>query len=177
MSEPKMTPEPLGTKDSLNGNAPLKDFQASLVPIEWPSQVDVLREAKSYPGNMAKGILALIPEAWADGWWGFQTFRVQKFAPDWKAQMRWHFERDWVNGNPQARGLAAPGANGHSVWNLTQALGQLKQRAAEHPANEASSGYVTDCSDEERADFDRLQDQIRRTEQQISNSGTLPPAA
>lgn len=171
--KPAVSPKPLGTLDSLNTEAGSWKRRAS----EWPDQDDVLEFAKQYPGNLAKGIPAVIPEAWADGWWGFQTFRVQKFAPDWKAQMTWHFERDWVNGSAHARGVTLVVGRTQSVWSLKQKLEQLEKAAAEHPANEASSAYMTDCSDEERADFDRLQQQIRDTQQQIAGITPLPPAA
>ena len=168
--KPKISPEPL---------EPLTPPKQSVGPgpVEWPSQDDILREASNYPGSPARAIPAKMPEAWALDWWAYCTFRRQQFAPQWKQEFVFRFERDWQDGNAKARGVLVNGhQKGQGVWELNRILEQLKKREAQHPANESSSAYLPDVSDEDRQDLANIQANIKITERRIAEK-TMPPAA
>lgn len=100
---------PLTNGHSENGEAalahkPLLSDLTHTQPVEWPSSEDVRKFASEYPGNMAKGIPAIIPEAWADNYFAWRTFTARSWPADWKKEFVFRFERNWQDGEKRARG-------------------------------------------------------------------------
>jgi hypothetical protein len=144
--------------------------------IEWPSEEDVLQFAKEYPGSLAKGIPAGIPETWAKYHWHFRTYEKRDWAPDWKKAMVNLFEMRWQAGDATARGqftskqpgLGGQQKNGPGMWEKKQRLEALKKKAAEHPANEASSSNWVGATEEDLAEYQKLLEEIRLAEAEVA---------
>lgn len=139
--------------------------------VEWPSEETVLEFARSYPGSMAKGIPARIPDRWSKKYWGWLTFRLKKWTADWKTEIYWRFEMEWQDGVYLTREKTAAetsGANGGGVWANTRRLELLKKRAANHPANELSAAYLGDPTKEDWDDYEKLKEEIQHCEKQIT---------
>ncbi len=165
----ELAPEPSGTKTTTTkGDA-----------VEWPSEESVRKYAEEYPGNLAKGIPAIIPERWASRYWGWLTFRVKEWPSDWHKEMLWRFEREYQDGIPTTRPVLdskgqvkIPGAPSSppSVWATKQKLDALKTRVENHEANENSAAYCGEPTEAQYQDLERLLREIRECEQQLSES-------
>ena len=159
--------EPLGTTEHTHTQAPGGGF------TEIPDEQTVLKHAREYAGSLAKGIPAVIPERWAQAYFDWRQFTEEFWPRQWQEEMNRRFERDWVAGRPEARAGApvtsAPKErrNGEGVWAVKQRLEQLKNAAAAHPANEASSAYCADVGPELTAEYERLQVSIRDCQKQL----------
>ncbi len=166
---PQVAPEPSGTKTTTTkGDA-----------VEWPSEESVRKYAEEYPGNLAKGIPAIIPERWASRYWGWLTFRVKEWPSDWHKEMLWRFEREYQDGIPTTRPaldskgqVKIPGAPSSppSVWATKQKLDALKTRVENHEANENSAAYCGEPTEAQYQDLERLLREIRECEHQLSES-------
>ena len=157
-----VTPEPSGTKTA----AAIADGA-----VEWPSEEDVLTFARAYPGNMAKGIPAGVPDRWSKKYWGWLTFRVKKWPQDWQREIYWRFEMEWVDGVYLTRekgDAEVRSGTGNGVWATTRRLEILKKRAANHPANELSAAYLGEPSESEWKEYEKLKEEIQQCEQQIT---------
>ena len=138
---------------------------------EFPGEPEVLAFGRAYGGSLAKGIPAGIPDGWLQSYWGWRTFQEQFWPKNWRQELVWKFEMDWVQGHPKARGaLAAVKKNGNGVWAVKQRLEQLKMRCAAHPANEASAAYCGDPSPALMAELENLQQEIRKCGRQLEGA-------
>jgi hypothetical protein len=171
ISGPQMSPGTVRNQDT--------HTQGPGGPVEWPSEEEVLRVAREYPGNLGLGIPAKIPEVWAAKWWGWRTFEVKRWPADWKRGLVWRFERDWQDGVPAARGeqffskVGGGGGRknsgaGEGVWSMRQRLEELKKMVASHPANEQSSAYCGEPTSAQTEEYGMLLKQQREIEGKIA---------
>jgi hypothetical protein len=105
-----MSPNPSGT---VRGEPPPEAVASAYAEI--PSEEEVLTEGKAYPGNLAIGAPAMMPETWCRGWYagklGYQKFAWER----WRKIFKLDFENDFRGGRTQALGdlkKNAPGGNG-----------------------------------------------------------------
>lgn len=78
-----------------------------------PSEAEVLSAGAAWPGDMARGIPAGIPEAWVLMWYDWMTRQGAPAWPaDWQGAMRRRFVSDWISGHPKARGQQQAGGAG-----------------------------------------------------------------
>jgi hypothetical protein len=122
-----MSPEP-----SESSEPPTHTIDATVIPepvSEWPAEDDVLKHARSYPGNLALGVPAqAITEGWATDYWTWRTFDEERWPKRWREEMFRRFEREWRNGGRAVRGsekkASAPAVAGgkHSEWAPPPAL-------------------------------------------------------
>lgn len=142
--------------------------------VQRPSLEQVIEFGNEYAGNPAKDIPAKIPESWAANYYGWRTFTTKCWSANWKEEMIFRFERNWLDGEKRARGQIQqkqPGGEGQKksgdTWVLKQRLEQLKKRAQEHPANENSSSRWGEASAADQEDYQKLLDEIRKCEEQL----------
>ena len=74
---------------------------------EVPSEAEVLEFARSYHGDIARGIPASIPEGWALSWFAFRS-GGNSWPKKWRDSLLAAFKADWVSGHPKARGRMVP---------------------------------------------------------------------
>jgi hypothetical protein len=177
----------LGTPDARTSYEPLGTFPPS-PPVpdvagagegmdRMPGLEEVLIFSRSYPGNDTKKIPPGMPDDWAQGFFDWRTFTEEFWPRRWREEMQSRFERDWVNGHPRARGIkpdyaalvASVGVKpaGNGVWAVKQQLVMLKNRAASHPANEASSAYCGDPDEAATREFEQILSAIRECERKL----------
>ena len=70
---------------------------------EVPAEFEVLAFASAYPGDIARGIPAGIPDRWAADWFRYKVGSGQ-WQKKWREKMVADFQSDWVKGHPKARG-------------------------------------------------------------------------
>ena len=75
-----------------------------------PSEAEVLDFAQAYPGDMARGIPATIPEPWALGWLAHKS-GLANFPKKWRENFLASFRSDWITGHPKARAGLNPKKN------------------------------------------------------------------
>jgi hypothetical protein len=75
---------------------------------EVPADAEVLAVAAAYPGDLARGIPAVIRPEWAIDWLRYKV-SSNRFEKKWREKMAADWARDWVNGHPKARGPKKPG--------------------------------------------------------------------
>ena len=90
-----------------------------------PSLGDVLEAAKGYPGDLARGIPALIPEPWATSWYAYMMGRPDRFPHRWLEVMFLKYRADWVAGIHAGPGLVPATKKKGGDW------GRVKQLEAE----------------------------------------------
>jgi hypothetical protein len=70
----------------------------------WPSEDEVIKHARSYPGNTEIGIPnKAIPEQWAKNYWTWRTLGEERWPRRWREEMFRRFEREYVEGRHAAR--------------------------------------------------------------------------
>lgn len=121
-------------------NPPPTDF------AEVPDEAEVLAFAAAWPGDLARGIPAGIPEAWTLGWFRWRTDR-NVWPKKWRDDFTRRFLEDWIAGNAKARGHVAPAgkknggvqAGGRSPaqarFELSRELEEVQERLDAHHEN------------------------------------------
>jgi hypothetical protein len=106
------------------------------VAVGIPSEEEVLKEGKAYPGNLAVGAPPRMPENWIRGWYvsklGYRNFAWER----WQKIQRLDFEKDFRNRLPQALGdlWGKNGAgSGRTDWQLSQDLAAVELKIEQHP--------------------------------------------
>lgn len=119
---------------------------------EWPALEQVLELARSYPGNMHKGIPAAIPELWAQNYYHFRTFERQEWPKEWQKAMVFKFEIEWQDGRRAARGQSSskqPEA-GNSNKSAPRERGEILQELEQAQATNAPAERIQALRDELR---------------------------
>ncbi len=100
---------------------------------ELPPEAEVLSFAAGYPGDLARGIPAVIPATWASDWFRYKAGSGQ-WPKKWREKMAADFMRDWVAGHPKARSLRtttiqAPGRSpAQARFELSRELEEIQAR-------------------------------------------------
>lgn len=149
----------------------------TLQPVLIPTDDEVRLCCDSYPGNLALGIPAKIPEVWWLGWLAHQLLDEKKFPRDWQRVLKLKFESDFKARHPKA--LAnLPKANGatstgthaqpRETWQIEKELTALRAQIATHartswPANREMPKKIA-------AEFDALVQRRKELEQQLKTA-------
>jgi hypothetical protein len=118
-----------GEKREGRGAAPT----ASDTPV-LPTNEEVESFCAVWPGDLARGIPAGIPEGWWSGWLAMKLLDEKKFPRDWQRVLVLAFRADFLNRHPKAiaslkTGTTATGGNGVALSANVQAIQtQTRQR-------------------------------------------------
>ena len=105
-AEPDTKPEWKGEVGTGNGkgeraNPPETPANAGYAEAPWDAEI--LGCAQAFPGDLARGIPARIPDTWALDWCRYKV-GAGTLPKKWREKMAAEFVRDWVAGHPKARG-------------------------------------------------------------------------
>ena len=106
VSEPESDTEQKGETGIGSGKGEAKPQQMQAF-AEVPSEAEILEFARSYHGDIARGIPASIPEGWALSWFAFRS-GGNSWPKKWRDSLLAAFKADWVSGHPKARGRMVP---------------------------------------------------------------------
>lgn len=81
---------------------------------------------------------------------------------DWRSAM----ERALLTG--RRRGMGKNGEKSESTWESVQRLERLREQLAQHPANENSTAFVGEPTEDERTDLEELQRKIVECEKRLT---------
>lgn len=100
---PQMSPEP--SEPSEPSTHTIDGVVVSDKAIQWPSESEVIKHAKTYAGNMAIGVPAgAISENWAKDYWSWRTLEKEQWPRRWPEELFRRFEREWQLPGSAARG-------------------------------------------------------------------------
>jgi hypothetical protein len=94
-----------------------------------PGDNEVRAFCASWPGEMALGIPAGIPEGWWSGWLAARMTSGRPFPRDWKRVLILAFRGDWINQHPKTRPSSPDTGRPNN-------LGNEKKRGTMSPAQE-----------------------------------------
>ena len=106
--------------------------------VEIPTDEAIVAFAKSWPGDIQRGIPAGITEAWALGWIAWRRSDPRPFPKDWQDDMVRRFRADWVSGHRNARptsSAAQAGSRPVSQGQIWHEIRELEALIASHPGN------------------------------------------
>ena len=101
--------------------------------MEAPSKAEVVEFAAQYPGDLARGIPAVIRDVWSLDWIRYKV-SSGTLEKKWREKMVLDWVRDWTNGHPKARGQKNAGiqAGGRTPaqarFELSRELEDLQER-------------------------------------------------
>ena len=101
--------------------------------VEAPSKAEVVEFAAQYPGDLARGIPAVIRDVWSLDWIRYKV-SSGTLEKKWREKMVLDWVRDWTNGHPKARGQKNAGiqAGGRTPaqarFELSRELEDLQER-------------------------------------------------
>lgn len=107
--------------------------------ITIPDDREVAAFCSSWPGDMARGIPAVIPEGWWTSWLSFRLLDLKKWPDDWQRCMVLSYRSDFANRHPKIFSKkTATGSTHGETRERGEILQQLAQARAEKNAASVS---------------------------------------
>ena len=143
---PNRTQNPHGIGNREIGNRKGEGAPPSETVI--PTDLEVETFCTNYPGNLAKGIPAKIPDGWWRDWLAFKLEQPERFPNDWQRAIKLKFEADFVNRHPKAlSGLMPIGASSPAQF------GKNGGHLAVQPHGEVSASVAAIAEQKKRAEL------------------------
>lgn len=137
------------------------------VGSEVPTDEEVVEWADGWAGDLARAIPAGIPEAYTLNWLAWRkTPKAGSWPANWQEDLVRRFTRDWVEGNPRARGSKS--ASGTSTRDIGMQIRALEERIASHPGNPDNSVGSLESKRARRPEWKELSEQLDALRRQQS---------
>jgi len=127
-----------------------------------PTEDQVSEFARTYPGDMARGIPAQIPDQWALNWFAWRADPCRPFPHDWQGDFIRRFRADWVNGDARARGEVRNGSaqkRAELSPNMTAIEIEKIERELRHHAGNPLGGMTP--LEHQREEYQALEQRLR----------------
>ena len=103
-----------------------------------PDDSEILKWAKEWPGDPARGIPGVIPEGYVLGWIAWRKGEQGPWPRDWQGDLKRRFTRDWIENKRGARTNTpadAPAPVTHDPAALARQIRTLEAQLETHPGN------------------------------------------
>ena len=161
-------------EDRFEDSDPEPDQPADEQPVapvgaEVPGDDEVVAWAKAWVGDLARAIPGPMPEVYVLNWLAWRTTpKAGPWPRDWRSDLQRRFVRDWLDGNPRARGNAqggtAPAAGSMAYSAQVRAL---EEQIADHPGNPGNTRGSTETKKARRPEFNELCNRLKAMKTQL----------